>query len=123
MLLHVFRHVDLNERVLVAEEELGEGLRGLGLSDAGRSEEDERSGRTLRVLPPGTRAADRLRHGFDRIVLADDPLVEFVLHAQQSRGLFFGEAMYGDARPLGEYLSDLFFIDDGRVVLAHGGPL
>src|SRR3712207_7536151 len=50
VLLHVLRHVDLDHRVLVAEQELGERARELGLPDAGRAEEDERAGRPLRVL-------------------------------------------------------------------------
>jgi hypothetical protein len=60
VLLHVLRHVDLDHRVLVAEQELGERARELGLADAGRAEEDERADRALRVLDPGARAADRL---------------------------------------------------------------
>src|SRR2546425_1420706 len=50
VLLHVLRHVDLDHRVLVAEQELGERARELGLADAGRAEEDERAGRPLRIL-------------------------------------------------------------------------
>src|SRR3954465_903909 len=41
VLLHVLRHVDLDHRVLVAEQELGERARQLGLADAGGAEEDE----------------------------------------------------------------------------------
>src|SRR3712207_8014183 len=48
VLLHVLRHVDAHHRVLVAEEELGERARQLGLPDAGRAEEDERAGRADR---------------------------------------------------------------------------
>ena len=50
VLLHVLRHVDLDHRVLVAEQELGERARQLGLADARGAEEDERAGRALRVL-------------------------------------------------------------------------
>src|SRR5690349_9868393 len=57
VLLHVLRHVDPHHRVLVAEEELGERPRQLGLAHPGRAEEDERAGRALRVLQAGARAA------------------------------------------------------------------
>ena len=60
MLLHVLRHVELHHCRLVTEQELGERLRGLGLPDTGRPEEDERSRRALRVLEAGTRAANGL---------------------------------------------------------------
>jgi hypothetical protein len=59
VLLHVLGHVEVDQRVLVAEQELGEGLRELGLADARRAEEDERAGGTLRVLQARARAADR----------------------------------------------------------------
>ena len=73
VLLHVLRHVDLDHRVLVAEQELGERARQLRLPDARGAEEDERAGRPLRVLDPGAGAADRLRDGDDRQLLADRP--------------------------------------------------
>ena len=50
VLLGELAHVELDERVLVAEQELGERLGQLGLTDAGRAGEDERAAGTLRVL-------------------------------------------------------------------------
>jgi hypothetical protein len=47
--LHELAHVDLDERVLAAEHELGEGLRELGLADAGRG----RGTRTSRSAASG----------------------------------------------------------------------
>ena len=49
-LLHVLGHVDPDQRVLVAEQVLGEGPGQLGLADAGRAQEDERAHRPLGVL-------------------------------------------------------------------------
>ena len=82
MLLHVFRHVDAHQRVLVVEQEVGERLGELGLADAGRAEEHERADRPVRVLQPGAGAAHRLRDGLHRLALADDALAELVFHAQ-----------------------------------------
>ena len=45
VLLHVLGHVERDQRLLVAEQELGERLGQLGLPDAGRAEEDERAAR------------------------------------------------------------------------------
>ena len=53
VLLHVLGHVDTRHRVLVAEQEVGEGAGELGLADAGGAEEDERAGRALGVLEAG----------------------------------------------------------------------
>ena len=50
VLLHVFRHVDADERSLVVEQELGQRLGELGLADTSRSQEHERSDRPMRIL-------------------------------------------------------------------------
>src|SRR4029450_8566921 len=50
-----------------------------------------RAGRALRVLQAGPGAADRLGDRLDRVVLADDPLVQLVLHAQQPGRLLLGQ--------------------------------
>ena len=86
-LLHVLAHVDADHRVLVVEQELGERPGQLGLADAGRAEEQERADRAARVLEPGARAADRVGHGLDRLVLADDALVQPLLHLDELRRL------------------------------------
>ncbi len=122
VLLHVLGHVELDERVLVAEEELGEGLGRLGLTDPGWSEEDERAGGTLGVLQPGARPADRARHRGDRVVLADDAFVELVFHAKQLGRLFFGKRSHRDARPGRQDLGDLLLIDLGERLTFFGAP-
>ena len=84
VLLGVLGHVELDQRVLAAEEELGERLGELGLTDTGGAGEDERATGTARVLQAGTRAADRLRERLDGVVHADDALVQLVLHVEQA---------------------------------------
>src|SRR5438105_3948374 len=116
VLLHVLRHVDLDHRVLVAEQELGEGARELGLADAGRAEEDERAGRALRVLDAGPRAADRLRDRDDRFVLADHALVQLLLHPDQLLRLRLGQLEDRDARPHRDDVRDLL-LGDLRLLL------
>ena len=69
--------------MLVVEQELGQRPRELGLADAGRAEEQERADRPARVLEPGAGAPDGVGHGLDRLVLADDPLVQALLHVDE----------------------------------------
>ena len=106
-------HVDLDERVVVAEQEVGQRLGQLGLTDTGRAGEDERTRRALGVLQPGAGAADRLGDRLDRVLLADDPLVQLVLHAQQPGGLGLGELEHRDAGPVAQHLGDLLVVDLG----------
>ena len=44
-------------------------------------------------------------------MLADDPLVQLVFHAEELGGLFLGELVHGDARPHREDLGDGLFGD------------
>ena len=61
--LHELGHVELDERFLAAEHELGQRLGQLGLADAGRAQEHEGADRALRVLEPGARPAHGLGDG------------------------------------------------------------
>ena len=85
--LLVLGHVEPHHRALVVEHELRERAGELGLADAGRAEEDERADRPVRVLQAGARAAQRVRDRRDRLVLADDALVQPLLHVDQLLGL------------------------------------
>src|SRR5829696_7140011 len=123
VLLHVLRHVDADHRLLVAEQELGERAAELGLPDARGAEEDERAGRALRILEAGPRAADGLRDRLDGGVLADDPLVELLLHAHQLLRLGLGELEHRDAGPHGDDVGDLFLADLRALSGLSGAPL
>ncbi len=122
VLLAELRHVELDQRVLVTEEELGERLGQPGLTDTGGTGEDERTAGALRVLQAGTGASDGTGQGLDRLVLADDALVELVLHAQQARGLLLVDLHDRDAGRDGEHLGDELLIDLGDLVHVAGTP-
>jgi hypothetical protein len=83
VLLHVLRHVEADERVVAAEQEVGQRAGQLRLADASRAEEHEAADRTVGVLQPGARATDGARHRRDGLFLADDPLVQLLFHPQQ----------------------------------------
>ena len=99
MLLHVLAHVDADHGLLVVEQELGQRAGQLGLADAGGAQEDERADRPVRVLEPGARAADGVGDGLDRLVLADDALVQPLLHLEQLLPLALQQARDRDAGP------------------------
>ena len=118
-----FAHVDLDERVVVTEQEVGQRPGQLGLTHTGRAGEDERARRALGVLQPGTGTADRLGYGLDRVLLADDPLVDLVLHAQQPGGFGLGELDHRDAGPVAQHLGDLVVVHLGDHIHIAGSPL
>ena len=59
-------------------------LRQEGLSNAGRTEEDERANRSTRVLEIGTRAAERLADSDNRFILTNHLALEFALHGERA---------------------------------------
>src|ERR1700694_1742820 len=116
-------HVDLDERVVVAEQEVGQRLGQLGLTDTGRAGEDERARRALRILQAGAGTPNRLRNRLDGVLLADDPLVDLVLHAQQPSGFLLGQLEHRDAGPVAQHLCDLLVVDLGHDVQITRAPL
>src|SRR5207247_7732151 len=58
VLLLILRHVEPDQGLLVIEQKLRQRSRQLGLADAGRPEEDERSDRPVWVRKPGTGPPD-----------------------------------------------------------------
>ena len=117
VLLHVFRHVDAQQRGLVVEQIFGERLGQLGLADAGRPQEHERADRPVRVLQAGAGAAHRGRDRLDRLGLADDALAELLLHAQQLLLLAFEHPVDRHAGPARDHLRHVV---GGHRLLDHG---
>src|SRR5580700_6663066 len=113
VLLHVLAHVELDQRVLVAEQEFREGLGQLRLADAGRPGEDERPARALGILQAGPGPPDGLRERLDRVVLPDDPPVQLVFHPQEPLRLLLGELEHGDTGGGGENLGDEILVHLG----------
>ena len=101
VLLHVLGHVDADHGVLVVEEELGQRAGELGLPDAGRPQEDERADGPVGVLQPARARRTALATAVDRVVLADDPLLQPLLHVHQLLDLAPPAAADRDAGPLG----------------------
>ena len=91
VLLLVLAHVDADHGPHVVEQEVGQRPGQLGLAHAGRPEEQERPDRPVRVGQPARDRRMAFDTAIDRLVLADDPLVEDLLHPQQLGHLAFHE--------------------------------
>ena len=107
VLLAELAHVDADDGLLAVEHDLGQGLAQLGFADAGGAEEEERADRAVagpagRCGCGGRRCAD----GGDRLVLADDPLVQPLFHHEQLGLLGFEHAADGNAGPGADDLGD-----------------
>ena len=123
VLLHELGHVEGDERLLGTKEELGERLGELGLAHARGAEEDERAAGATRVLERAAAAPDGLGDLGDRLVLADDALVEHVLGAQELGRLGLGEVGDGHAGHGRDHVGDVLLVHGdhvGRELLAPG---
>ena len=111
VLLLVLGHVDPDHRLLVVEEKLGQRPGELRLADAGWPEEQEAAERPMRVLQAGSRAANGIRHGVDRFVLPDDPVVQAILHMNELLDFALHQPTHGDVGPLAHHVSDVLLVD------------
>ena len=117
MLLHVLRHVDANERVLVVEQELGQGLGQLGLADPRGPQEHERANGPVRVLQARARPTNGSRDRLDGFGLPDHAFLDLLLHAQQLFALAFEHAIDRNAGPARDDLRDVI---GGHRLVDHG---
>src|SRR5262249_9625738 len=117
MFLHVFRHIDAYQRILVVEQVFGQRLGQLGLTDPGRPQEHERPDGSVRILQPRARTAHRGRYRLDRLRLADDALAELLFHAQQFFLLAFEHLLDRHAGPARDHLRHVV---GGHRLLDHG---
>src|SRR4029453_13220931 len=94
-----FGHIEADEGLLAAEQELRERAGHLGLADAGWSKEQEGSRRTIRRFQAGPRSTNRPRQSIDSRLLADDSLVQLFFDAREPFEFFFFDSVHGNARP------------------------
>ena len=106
-LLHVLGHVDTHERTLVIEQALGQRLGELGLAHAGGAQEEEAADGLVRIGEARTAAAHGRGDSGDRLVLADDALMQLALQALQLVELALHHLGDGHAGPGAHDLGDL----------------
>ncbi len=118
VLLHVLGHVEPHEGFLIVEQEFRECPGGLRLADARGAEEDERPGRPVGILQPGTRPAHGIGDGGEPLGLPDHPPLELRFEPREPLALRFEHFRDGDPGPLGDDLGDVFGVDFLFQVLA-----
>ena len=114
--LHVFGHVDPDQRLLIPEEELRQDLREVGLPHPCGAEEEEGGDRPLRVLHPSIGPPDRPGHRLHRLLLVHILLVDLLLHVDHALRFLFGHVTDGDAGPGGDHLGDVHLRDHALIL-------
>ena len=120
--LHVFAHVQMDERFRVAEHLFGHRFREQSFSNAGRAEQKKSSNRALRVFQIRARTAQRLADGGNGFALADDDFFHFVFDREQPRHFVLPHALERHARPFGDDVQNILLADDDAFFLALRAP-
>src|SRR3989344_4050833 len=97
VLLHEFAHVDAYERISIIEHKLRELLAKLSLPHTGRTKEEERAYRSVRIRDAYARALHRVSDLLHRDILTDNASLERLFHPRELRRLFFKHACDRDA--------------------------
>ncbi len=127
--LLVLAHIDAHHRVVVIEKELCKRLRQLRLTDARRSEEDERADWPVLFLQARAAASNGRRNRLNSFTLADNPLLELGFHTDQFGAFALEHARNRNAGPPRDDLSDVvavdfllqertLFLDIGKILLS-----
>ena len=120
MALHEFRHVKPDHGFFAAEEVSRQRLGELGFANAGGAGEDEAGNRAVGIFQPHPGPADGTGHGLNGFVLANQTLVEGLLHVQQLGCLAFSELLNRHTSPGGNDVGDVLLRNHGRAI-AFGG--
>lgn len=114
----------------IVEQKVGERLGKFRLTHAGRSKEQERSRRAVRIGNARARSAYCIRNSLNSFFLADHTLAEVIFHGQQLLVFALHEAADGNARPVGHDFGHGIGVDAVRhhrnvirraVVASHAG--
>ena len=111
MLLHEFRHINANHGLFGIKQEVCQRLAQLGLTHPGRPEEQERTVGAIRIRQTSPGTAHRIGHGFHRLILTNDPIMERFLHAHQLVALTLQHLGYRNPGPLGDDFSNFLIRD------------
>ena len=83
----VLAHVYPQQRFLIFKQEPRQGLGQLGLAHPAGTQEQEPSRRAPGIFQARASPSDRIGHRLDGLTLANDALVQYLLHVQQLFGL------------------------------------
>ena len=97
--------------VLIIEQELRQGARQFGLSDAGGSEKNKRADRPVGILESGAGADHRVGDRFHRFVLSDHALVQMLAELEQFFLFAFEQSRNRNPGPARNHRRDIILVD------------
>ena len=111
MFLHKLGHIDTHHRLFTVEQEVGQRLTQLGLTDPGGAKKEEGTVGAVGVGQASTGTAHGIGHRGDRFALTDHPLVQLLFHAQQFFALALQHLRDRNTGPARHHFRHLFIGD------------
>ena len=116
--LHVFGHIDADQRILLPEQYFGKSFRKFCLTYTRRSQKQERADRTFRVLQAHTASSDSLGDCRYRFILADDTLMQFLFQMKQAFSFRLRYFKHRNAGPGRNHAGDILLRNLRKVCLS-----
>ena len=111
MLFHELRHIEPDHCPLAFKEKVSERPGKFRLSNPGRTKENERTERPVRVLQSGPRPPYRVCNRFNGILLAHHPFCQFLMCMDQFFFFTGEQPVNRNPGPLGHNAGNSFFRD------------
>ena len=122
MALHVFGHVELNERLGIAEHRFRQRFGEQSLADARGPKEGKGADWPARIFEISARTAERFANGGDGFVLPDDHTGHLIFHGEQALSFVLFHPLERNAGPFGHDVQNVLFVDFDALFFAAGAP-
>ena len=109
VLLHIFRHIHPDHRILIAKQSFRQRFGKFRLSHAGRSQEQERTNGASGIFQPHSSPSYCLRHSGHCLFLADHPLVQGPLQVPETFPFRLLQPAHRNFGPRGDHVRDISF--------------
>src|SRR5438552_2930461 len=111
MFLLILGHVNADHGALVVEQKLRQSTSQLGLSNAGRSQENEAPNGTVRVFEARSRTNHGFRDRLNSLILSHHALMQLITQMQQFLQLALEKTNYWNAGPTTDHFGDVLFVN------------
>ncbi|MNQ96069.1 hypothetical protein D3C85_1116580 [compost metagenome] len=106
MTLHVLRHINTNDRLLVTKHRFRQRFGKFGFADARRAKKEKRGNRSVGLAKAGSRQTNGIADRENSIFLPNQPITQCVFHIQQLLTLLLRKLGHRNPGETGQYLGN-----------------
>ncbi|MNO80057.1 hypothetical protein D3C76_712490 [compost metagenome] len=106
MPLHVLRHINTNDRLLVTKHRFRQRFGKFSFANARRAKKEKRGNRSVRLTKAGSRQTNGIADREYSVFLSNQPLTQRVFHIQQLLTLFLRKLGHRNTGETGQHLGN-----------------